>query len=119
MGNGSTGQPGRDLCFWDWSRKLQADASLTPGLREGYRRTIEGFLRFCEQRRSGPTVALAREYVEPARLERAPSPSRLQQWKDALKWWFRRGGEALGSALKGVPPLARSHLWARPIGSSP
>jgi integrase len=34
----------------------------------------------------------------------------LQESKDGLNWWFRRGREGLGSGLKGVPPLARSDL---------
>jgi hypothetical protein len=33
-------------------------------LREVYRRALVGFLQFCQQRRSGPSVALARDYVE-------------------------------------------------------
>ena len=45
--------------FADWSRVLQADASLPPGLREAYRQTLKGFLQFCEQRRGKACVALA------------------------------------------------------------
>ena len=65
--------------FADWARKLHADDSLTPGLRQVYRRTLEGFLQFCQQRQAGPSVALARAYVELTQLERAPSPAQLQE----------------------------------------
>lgn len=68
MGDVSTGQPARSFSFPDWTRKLQADLSLTAGLRESYRRTILGFLQLCWQRQTGSTVALAREYVDLARL---------------------------------------------------
>jgi hypothetical protein len=70
------------LLFADWRQWLGGDELLSPGLREGYRRTLEGFEQFCRQRAAGqalrdgtgapawPTLALAREYVELQRLER-------------------------------------------------
>ena len=100
--------PGR--AFPDWPRQLQADDTLSPGLRESYRHTLQNFLHFCQQRQAAVSVTLARHYVELARLERAPSPAVLQEWKDALNWFFRRGKEATAAALKGVPPLARDDL---------
>ena len=102
--------PGRSRFFPDWAGALRADESLTPGLRECYRRVLAGFLEFCRQRQAGTTVALARAYVELARLEQAPAPARLQEWKDGLNWFFRLGREASSAALRGAPPLARSDL---------
>jgi integron integrase len=96
--------------FPDWPACLHADDSLTPGLREAYRQTLSRFLQFCRQRPLGVTVAGAREFVELAQLEQAPSPGRVQEWKDALNWYFRRGRESSSAALKGVPPLARTDL---------
>jgi len=95
--------------FPDWTSKLHADDSLTPGLRAIYRLVLERFLHFCQQRKAAPCVPLAREYVELARLERAPSPAQLQEWKDGLNWFFRQG-RVSAAALKDVPPLARSDL---------
>jgi integrase len=101
---------GRGLAFPDWARQLNAEDSLTPGLRESYRRTLAGFLALCRQRKAGATAALAREYVELARLEHAPAPARLQEWKDGLNWFFRLGREASSAAMRGVPPLGRADL---------
>jgi integron integrase len=42
-------------------------------------------------------------------LEHAPSPAQLQEWKDGLNWFFRRG-RAPVATFKGVPPLARTDL---------
>jgi hypothetical protein len=79
----------------DWRNWLAIDPLITLGLREGYRQTLAGFEQFCLQhaasRNAGggtrapaqPTVALAREYVELRRLERAPGPARLHEWKEA------------------------------------
>jgi hypothetical protein len=55
--------PNRGLSFPDWAGALRADDSLSPGLRESYRRTLVDFLKFCQQRRAGATVAVARDYV--------------------------------------------------------
>ena len=110
MKNTAQDAPGRGRFFPDWPDALRADASLTPGLREGYRRVLLGFLEFCRRRQAGSSVALARDYVELARLEQAPAPARLQMWKDGLNWYFRRGRAASSAALQGVPPLARLDL---------
>jgi hypothetical protein len=57
----------------DWRKWLDNDSSLTPGLRESYWRTWEGFEEFCRKRGVGgssgsrspaaarATVSLARE----------------------------------------------------------
>ncbi len=54
--------------------------------------------------------------MELARLERAPSAGRRQEWKEALHWFFRRGREPGAAVLRGVPSLARQDLgrtaWA-------
>ncbi len=98
--------------FPDWAARLRDDSALTPGLREAYRRALTAFLQSCARRGTRPSVAAAREHVELARLEQAPSPGRLQEWKDALNWYFRGGRETEGVALRGVPPLARTDLGA-------
>ena len=37
----------------DWPGWLEADGLLSPGLRESYRRTLEGFEQFCRKRAQG------------------------------------------------------------------
>ena len=98
------------FAFPGWSAALAADDSLSAGLREAYRQILSRFLQFAAQRRAGPSVAGAREFVELARLEQAPSPARLAEWQAALNWFFRRGREVSAVLRKGVPPLARADL---------
>lgn len=105
---------------------MEQDRTLTPAVRESYRGTLEGFEQFCLKRQvSGvagagaravgrSSVTLAREYVELQRLERAPGPAQLQDWKEALNWLFRRGRSLPGPALTGVPPLGREDLGRTP-----
>lgn len=104
-----------------WTERLAADDTLSAGLRESYRRTLEGFERFCRSRTGEAgvgskglgrrrAIGLAREYVEQQRLERVPGPAQLQEWKEALNWAFRGDKPGPGPALTGVPPLGRADL---------
>jgi integron integrase len=110
MSSGSTLRGEAEFSFPSWAPALAADESLSPGLREAYRQAVGQFLRFCAGRRVGPSVRLAREFVELWRLEQGPSPARLQEWKDGLNWYFRRGREVAAVVLRGVPPLGRADL---------
>lgn len=96
--------------FPNWAAVLAADPLLPGGLREGYHRTLNAFLDFCGQKGLAVTAPAARQFVELARLEGAPSPGRLQQWKDALNWYFQRRRESRRGVWSDVPPLARSDL---------
>jgi len=110
----------------DWQHWLANDPLLTAGLRESYRRTLEGFDQFCLKRGGGrssdgeacaaarPSLALAREYVELQRLERAPGPAQLQEWKQALNWLFRARRCPPGAVRTGVLPLGRADLGRTP-----
>ncbi len=78
------GETGRSQAA-DWRIWLANDPVRTPGLRESYRGTLDGFDQFCLQRGGGatsaggaftparPSVALAREYVELQRHVRVES----------------------------------------------
>jgi hypothetical protein len=96
--------------FPEWRTVIAADESLSSGLREAYRHMIEGFVRFCQQRGRLASVAAARECVELLQLERQPGPAQLQEWKNALNWFFRKGKQREETPLNGVPPLARADL---------
>lgn len=70
--------PKAAFSFPGWSAALATEASLAPGLRESYRLTVSRFLQFCAGRRVAPAVAGAREFIELAQVEEAPSPARLR-----------------------------------------
>ena len=54
-------------------------------------------------------------HVELQRLERAPGPAQLQEWKDALNWLFRCGRGQRKATQMGVPPLGRTDLGRPPL----
>jgi hypothetical protein len=65
--------------FPDWTTRLARDSALAPAVRAAYRQTLERFLRHCSEQAQRPTVSLARQFVELARLEQSPGPMRLGQ----------------------------------------
>lgn len=95
--------------FPNWSARLTADDSLSTDSKQAYRLTLSRFLKSCAQRQVPVSSKSAREFVALARLERPPTAAELQDWKDALNWFFQRGRESM-AVLKGVPPLARTDL---------
>ncbi|HWI57879.1 MAG TPA: integron integrase [Bacillota bacterium] len=94
-----------------WAGRLAAAPELSRELRESYRRTLQAFEAFCQQHGGGVSIPLAREFVQQEQLARRPTAAQLQEWKEALNWYFRRGQPAPAPlVLTGVPPLARSDL---------
>jgi hypothetical protein len=87
------GKDGRGCWLTSWPKALASDPLISPGESEGYRRAIERFLDYCRQKACLPSAARAREYVEVARLEHAPGPVQLREWKDSLNWLFRQRKE--------------------------
>ena len=113
------GQPSGAETFHGWREALRSDPGISPGLRESYLRTLEGFERFSQARLGADSgrrarIALARQFVELQQLERVPGPAQLQEWKEALNWYFRLGKDEVAAALAGVPPLGRADLGQTP-----
>lgn len=105
--------------WWEgWPEALASAPGLSEPVRESYRRTLRVFEQFCQQHAGGASIASAREFVRQEQLAHRPGPSQLQECKEALNWYFRRGKPAPAPlVLTGVPPLARSDLgrsdWER------
>lgn len=94
--------------FPDWKQAL-ATANLAPGVREGHRRAILTFLKYCKERRAPASVAVIREYlrVNPAH-------------RTALRWFYQAGarpGRDQAGALEPRLPEVRDHDG--PAGRTP
>ena len=98
--------------YWSgWKAVLVVDPLISPGLREAYAGTIEGFERHCRKKDAAATKEMARAYVDLQQLERSPGPAQLEEWKDALNWYFRARKEMKTPLeITGIPPLARADL---------
>ncbi|MBI1176065.1 integron integrase [bacterium] len=110
----SSSAPDRTVFFPDWPTRLRAAEALPRGRREAFRDTISRFLSFCRERARPATVRAAREFVELKRLEHPPGPGRLQEWKEALNWYFREARAVRRPAISGLPTLGRTDLGRTP-----
>ena len=114
MKDAGPGGSDRPVWFPDWQLHLRREEALPSPVRESYRRIVGGFLGYCRRQRTPATVALAREYVEGKRQERAGTPAQVQQWKEALNWFFRRSRKSSPGRVTNVPPPARTDLGTAP-----
>jgi integron integrase len=96
--------------FPNWATALAGETSIAPALRTRYRKTLSRFLTFCARRQAAPCIPLAREFVEVEQRDLQPECGPVEEWKQALNWYFRRARAGAGLVLKGVPPLAREDL---------
>jgi hypothetical protein len=104
----------KEIGFPEWKEVLAAT-----GLPEARKRSMEitlrWFLSFCRRGRSGVTVQAARDFVAWAAREKKAQPWQIEQWKEAVRWFFRSaqsGGQDCRSAAVGQ---AQSPEQARPV----
>jgi integron integrase len=88
------------ISFPDWNAALSRSA-LSPAAREGHRRQILTFLRYCKQAHTSVTVGLIRHYL-------AGLPEgEVGDAQIALRWFFRASHEpaAMPPGSAGVSPV--------------
>ena len=102
-------QPRPALSFHDLPTVL-ATTSLDVRKRESYAITIRWYLSFCRRGRVAVDHASAREFVGWAAAAKGSPDWRVEQWREALRWFFRTG-----HAREQKPALAPS---PRPVPSA-
>jgi integron integrase len=86
------------LHFPDWEPFLKA--SDVPAYRqESMAITIRWYLSWAKRARVPVDFDSARDFIAQVELEKRPVPHRLEQWKEALRWFFREGRRSDRSAL--------------------
>jgi integron integrase len=90
--------------FPDW-REVLAQADLPDRVKQSFEITVRWYLSFCRRGRADVTVQSARDFMAWAAQERHPEGWQLEQWKEALRWFFRaaKGQRAASSAERAAP----------------
>lgn len=78
------------LHFGDWEEVLSR-SSVPPQRQESIAITIRWYLRWAKRARVPVDFDSARDFVNRVEIEKRPVPYRLEQWKEALQWFFREG----------------------------
>ncbi len=95
----------KELNFPDW-REALAGVRLPEPQRNSYAITIGWFLSFCRRGRAEVTHQSARDFMEWAIREKQPNPWQVEQWKEAIRWFFREGQRRQAQSGAGAEPKA-------------
>ena len=84
--------------YINWTNRLKG-SSLYKSQQRSYAITIRWYLGHCSHKRSSVNVASAHQFIESVAEERQPEEWMLQQWKDAINWFFRHGMTVSGKYI--------------------
>jgi integron integrase len=83
--------------FPEWPGVL-AQADLPNRAKHTYEITIRWYLSFCQRGRAEVSFQSARDFIAWAVQEKQPQPWQVEEWKEAIRWFFR--------TAKATPPAA-------------
>lgn len=84
MGNGKLTSR---VHFHDWDDVLQA-SDLPHHRKESWGITIRWYLSWAKRARVPVDFDSVRDFIAQVEVEKHPSPHRLEQWKQALRWFL-------------------------------
>ena len=76
--------------FTDWETVL-AQSEVPPHRQESMAITLRWYLSWAKRARVSVDFDSARDFITQVEMEKRPPPYRLEQWKEALRWFFREG----------------------------
>lgn len=89
------------VAFPEWREALEA-SSLPAEEKASFVITIRWYLGYCRRARCRASKWSANAFVETVKRERRPDKWQLQQWNNALRWFFRHAEED-GAAERSIP----------------
>lgn len=95
--------------FPQWAEHLAAADDLPEPLRLGHAVTLRWYFAYCRRQQRATSFDSARAFLADIEQERQPAPAQLEQWKEALRWFFRQAraagrGDAPSPRSAAVPP---------------
>src|SRR5579885_1844418 len=99
--------------FPNWPEVLDC-SPLPPKLKASFSATIRWYLSFCRRGRAQVDTQSARDFITWATQSRTPQPWQLEQWKEAIRWFFRSAKEPPPAAAAPPPTTARveeERIW--------
>jgi hypothetical protein len=100
----------KEIDFPDWPERL-AQAALPDRQKQSFAITLRWYLSFCRRSRGGVNVQSARDFIAWAQQTKRPEPWKLENWREAIRWFFREA-QATGAAREHA--VSAPHPEARP-----
>ena len=80
----------KQLHFHEWPQALE-QSGFPAHRKEAMAITIRWYLSWTKRARVPVDFDSARDFMAQVELEKNPSAHRLEQWKEAIRWFFREG----------------------------
>ena len=107
---------GVESLFPGW-KQYMGQARLSAERQVVYSQGIEAYSAFCRRHRLDATVETARRFMAESAGLGSLAPATVEDWKEALNWFFREARTHRSPALHRAPPLGRVDLgqtdWER------
>jgi hypothetical protein len=88
--------------FPRWKEVL-AGTELPAGQKRSFEIAIQWYLSFCRRGRAEVNVQSARDFIAWAVEQKSPAPWQVEQWKEAIRWFFRESKSSGGDLSQGAP----------------
>ena len=85
--------------FPEWPSVL-AQADLPNPAKHSFAITIRWYLSFCQRGRAEVSFHSARDFLAWALQEKQPQPWQVEEWKEAIRWFFRAAKAAKPAAAE-------------------
>ena len=89
----------REIKFPNWVEALRR-TEIGESQRQSWSITLKWYLGFCRRNRTSVTVQSAREFVAWVEKEKRGQPWQVEQWKEAIRWFFRAAQQPEGRGLR-------------------
>ena len=97
--------------FPEWPQVL-AQGQLPDHLQHSFEITIRWYLSFCRRGRAEVTVQSARDFMAWAIQEKHPQEWQVEEWKEAIRWFFRAAGTGAVAQAQGQKAArAEGSVW--------
>jgi hypothetical protein len=80
----------QEINFPDWKEVL-AGQEMPRRLKQSFEITIRWYLSYCRRGRGAVHFESARDFIDCVAREKKPQEWQLEQWKEAIRWFFREG----------------------------
>jgi integron integrase len=91
----------RPVDFRQWGNVLEEDATVPPHLKRQFGITIRWYLSYCRKEGLRASFASAKLFFIHVDHERNPQDWQKEQWRNALRWFFR-SAKVAGAVLETV-----------------
>jgi len=104
----------KQIQFEDWQTVL-AQADLPERKRRSWTITLRWYLSFCRRSRAGVNVQSARDFVAWAQEEKQAQDWMVEEWKEAIRWFFRAAPKGSDSSGRGGSSRKPPHSVQPPL----